>query len=252
MTLPNQELPLIAVRNLEIGYGNERLLPAFSLEVGPGEFWAVVGRNGCGKTTWLRTVLGLLQPLGGTVTQRAGARISYLPQKGIADELYPVTARDVVAMGCVRGRAFFGPARARSKTVDHAMELMGAKELADASYRELSEGQRQRVLFARVAASQADLALLDEPTSALDLVAEQEAFELIKMLQQASNTSILIVSHYVGLAARFADHAVFLDRDGQQVIVGTADFVFHHSAFNARFGLDLASPRPGTLPGTLL
>jgi zinc transport system ATP-binding protein len=163
-------------------------------------------------------------------------RLSYLPQRGVADDLYPVTGRDVVAMGCLRGRAFFGLSREQRRDVDHALDLMGASELAPLSFRELSEGQRQRVLFARIAASKADIALLDEPTSALDLVAEQEAFELLKQLQRDSKMTILIVSHYVRLVADFADQAILLDRDTPAVVTGEPSTVFEHPSFRARYG----------------
>jgi zinc transport system ATP-binding protein len=211
-------------------------LPAFDLEIGRGEFWAVIGRNGSGKTTWLKTLLGLMAQVSGEIVRASGLKLAYLPQRGVADDLYPVTARDVVAMGCQRGFGFMGLARSSRERVERALELMGASELAERSFRELSEGQRQRVLFARVAASEADVALLDEPTSALDLVAEREAFELLGKLQRESNTSIVIVSHYVRLVAEYADHAILLDRDTPAVVIGAPAEVFEHASFRARYG----------------
>lgn len=237
--------PLIRTRALEIGYGAAPLLPAVDLEVGAGEFWAVIGRNGCGKTTWIRTLLGLLPALRGTVEQRPGLRLAYLRQKSSVDELYPLVARDVVAMGTLRSGVCFGPARRQSHEVARALALMDAERLADAPFRTLSEGQRQRVLFARVAASRPDLALLDEPTSAMDLVAERQAFELLQRLRRETGVTVLVVSHYVKLVADHADHVVLLDRDAPAVVAGTPGEVFAHASFAARYGSALV---PGMTP----
>jgi zinc transport system ATP-binding protein len=99
------------------------------------------------------------------------------------------------------------------------------------------------VLFARLAASEADLALLDEPTSALDLVAERETFELLRRLTRETGMSVVVVTHYVRLAGEFADHAVLLDRDTPAVAVGTPAEVFANPAFRARYS---EAPRPTT------
>ncbi|HEV8245315.1 MAG TPA: ATP-binding cassette domain-containing protein [Polyangiaceae bacterium] len=232
---------LITSRSVEIGYGGKALLPHFDLSIGRGEFWAVIGRNGSGKTTWLRTVLGLMDPLSGRIEFASGLKLAYLPQRGSAEDLYPVTAYDVVAMGCQRGWSFFGLGRDQRKRAQHALELMDVGNLSERRFSELSEGQRQRVLFARVAAAQADVALLDEPTSALDLVAEREAFELLRRLKEESNTTIIIVSHYVRLVAEYADHAILLDRDTPAVVLGTPEQVFEHPSFRARYGVGLPS-----------
>ncbi len=231
---------MIRCKNLAIGY-DAALLPTFDLSIGHGEFWAVIGRNGSGKSTWLRTLLGLMPPLGGRIEKPAELKLAYLPQRGTGDDSYPVTAHDVVAMGCQRGWSFLGSGRERRSDVQHALDLMGAGELGARRFSELSEGQRQRVLFARIAVGKPDLALLDEPTSALDLVAEREAFELLKRLHEESKTTIIIVSHYVRLVAEYADHAVLLDRDTPAVVVGAPQEVFAHASFRARYGVEAAS-----------
>ena len=100
------------------------------------------------------------------------------------------------------------------------------------------------MLFARIAVAEPDLALLDEPTSALDLVAEREAFELLKRLNEESQTTIVIVSHYVRLIAEYADHAVLLDRETPAVVAGSPREVFAHASFRARYGGDSVPPPP--------
>ncbi len=119
---------------------------------------------------------------------------------------------------------------------------MDAWRLRHQSFHALSEGQKQRVLFARLSVSGADVAVLDEPTSAMDQVAENEAFTLLDALRKRRGLSIVIVSHYLGMVQRFADKALLLDRDTQTVLRGLPQEVFSDERFQARF-----SERPPAL-----
>jgi zinc transport system ATP-binding protein len=237
---------LLGCRGLLVGYQGRAILPPVDLTICRGELWAVIGRNGAGKTTWLRTLLGLLTPIGGEVAhERRGLKLSYLAQRQTFDDLYPLRAGDVVGMGLERGASFLalqrGAAQAR---VMRALSLVGASELVARPFRQLSEGQKQRVLFARVAASEPDLAVLDEPTSAMDLVAEREALELLQRLRRELGMAIVIVSHYLGLAREFADRALLLDRELEQVVSGTPRTVLEHELFKKRYGEPALVPYP--------
>jgi zinc transport system ATP-binding protein len=233
-----QRPELIRCTDLRIGYGATPLLPPIEMTIRAGEFWAVIGRNGSGKTTWMRTVLGLVDPVGGRVERSdQNLKLSYLPQKSRIDELYPLIARDVVGMALDRGWSFLRRLHQdRAQRIERALAEMDAVDIADRPFRLLSDGQKQRVLFARLAASDAELALLDEPTSAMDLVAEHEAFELLNGLRKRHGTAIVIVSHYLGLAREFADKILLVDRDMQVVVIGTPAEVFAHAAFRERYG----------------
>ena len=235
---------LFECQNLRVGIGGRALLPALNLTIRAGEFWAVVGRNGAGKTTWLRTLLGLLPPIAGHVRSASDVRVSYLPQRSGMDDLYPLTAREVVSIGAERGWSFLGGlgARRRKDKVEQALAEVGAAELAERPFRRLSEGQKQRVLFARLAAADAEVAILDEPTSAMDKVAEKEAFELISALRDKHGLAVLVVSHYLSIVSHFADRAILLDADSQQVVTGAPREVFAHPAFRARYGDFVEAP----------
>jgi zinc transport system ATP-binding protein len=229
-----------------VGYLGTPLLPRIDIEIGAGEFWAVVGRNGSGKTTWLKTVLGLIPPVEGKVERRPDLRLSYLPQRKAIDEMYPLLARDVVSMGLERNRSFLNPFRKNDpRRIEAALDEMGVKELANEPFRRLSEGQKQRVMFARLAISSAEIAVLDEPTSAMDQVAEHEAFALLDGLRKRKGLAIVIVSHYLGMVKKFADRALLLDRDHQVVVSGPPDEVFADEHFHAQF-----SERPPALKTT--
>jgi len=229
---------LFACRNLRVGIAGRAILPAIDLSVASGQFWAVVGRNGAGKTTWLKTLVGLLEPVSGSVESARDVRVSYLPQRSGLDDLYPLLAHEVVSLGAERGWSFLGNWRGqrRREQTERALSEVGARDLAERPFRSLSEGQKQRVLFARLVAGDAEVAILDEPTSAMDRVAEREAFELIRKLQTDHGLAVLVVSHYLSIVREFADRALLLDADAQQVVVGTPQQVFDHPAFRNRYG----------------
>jgi zinc transport system ATP-binding protein len=237
MPTKNEE-PLLSCRQLSVGHRGRSLLPPIDVEVRRGEYWAVLGRNGAGKTTWLRTLLGLLSPLAGYVVFPSGAlRLSYLGQSQRFDDLHPLFVRDVVAMGTCREGTWLSALRAEgAERVAKALALVGVSELAERPFRQLSEGQKQRVLLARLVASEADLAVLDEPMSAMDPVAEREASALLRALQADTGLALLVVSHDLELAAQVADRAILLDREADSVVVGTPQQVFEHPAFLRRYG----------------
>lgn len=230
--------PLLICQDLVVGYRGKALLPAISMTLRRAEIWAVIGRNGSGKSSFMKTLLSLNAPLGGEVRRvKSDLRVAYLAQRQAYDDLYPLLARDVVAMGLERRETYFRrPRRDRHERIEQALARCGATDLSAKPFRQLSEGQKQRVLFARVAVGEPDLALLDEPTSAMDRVAEREAFELILKLSRELSLSVVLVSHYLGVVRQFADRALLLDRELASVVQGTPNDVLAHEAFRARYG----------------
>ena len=236
-TSPEKGEALLRCEGLEVGHHGRTILPALDVIFRSGELWAVVGRNGSGKTTLFRTALGLIPPVRGTVLRAApDLRLSYVPQRSSFDRLFPVVARDVVRMGLDRGRSFLRPSLREPEAVRAALEGVSALELSGRPFRTLSEGQKQRVLLARLAASTPQLALLDEPTAAMDVVAEREAFGLLRDLRDRQGTTVVVVSHYLSAAREFADRVIFLDREGEVALVGAPEVVFGDPAFGRRYG----------------
>lgn len=236
--------PLLHCRNLVVGYEGKPLLPTIDTLICRGELWAVVGRNGAGKTTFFRTLLGLLRPISGEIIHCASPlALGYIPQRSQLDPLVPLRAWDVVAMGIERGQSFFRPFLSRSerREVARAIAEMGAEDLAHQPFSSLSEGQKQRVLMARLVAGHPALALLDEPTAAMDQIAEKETLELIHQLRLDHGMAVLIVSHHLPVVSRFADRVIFLDRDAEAVVAGLPTEVFQHSAFRARYSQELST-----------
>ncbi|MBF5041280.1 metal ABC transporter ATP-binding protein [Aggregicoccus sp. 17bor-14] len=237
---PLEETPLISCERLVVGYHGKALLPAFDLHVNRGSFVVVVGRNGSGKSTWFKTLLGMQAPVSGAVVKGPGLRSAYVPQTSAIDSLLPLRAQEVVLWGRLNGWGFLRPfaTRADRAATERAIATAGATAFAHRPYRELSEGQKQRILLARVLATEAELVLLDEPTAAMDAVAERETMERLSGLARGHRIGVVVVSHQLRVASEYADTVLFMDRVGPTVLVGDARTVFCHEAFIRQYGDD--------------
>jgi zinc transport system ATP-binding protein len=230
---------LVACRRLEIGHRGRALLPAFDLAVRPGELLLVVGRNGSGKSTFAGTLLGLIAPIGGEV-ERGATRLAYVPQAAAIDPAIPLRVRDLVAWGRLRRWRFVKPwlTGADRDACRRAMDDMAVADLAGRRIAELSGGQLQRVLLARMLAGDAQLAVLDEPTAAMDAISELAAFRRLRELAQERHLGIVVITHEVAVAAPFADTIALFDpdHDGGRVDVGAAATIAALPRFRALFG----------------
>lgn len=213
--------PAIELRNVSFGYNHQLVLEDVSLRVEQGEFMGVVGPNGGGKTTLVKLILGLLTPSAGAGEAAGGnhsgeirifgrppaestREIGYMPQRVEVDPRFPVSALEVVQMGCVRQA---GPYRAADRQAAHqALEEVKLAEYGGRLFSELSGGERQRVLIARAIVCNPRLLLLDEPTANLDVAVEQELYALLRMLNQ--RMTIVIVSHDLGFISPFVSKVV--------------------------------------------
>jgi zinc transport system ATP-binding protein len=205
--------------------GSAPVLENVSFHIHRGEFVALVGPNGSGKTTVLKLLLGLEQPAAGRIelfgVPRAKAagrdRIGYVPQQPPADQSFPISVRDVVRMGLLhpsRGYAVEGKA-----VVLDALEQAGTTDLAARPYHALSGGQRRRVLVARALAARPDILVLDEPTANMDAESEKRLFETLGRLK--GKTTVLIVTHDSGFVSVLTDRVLCLgdDERGQRGMV---------------------------------
>jgi zinc transport system ATP-binding protein len=236
---PQSALPLLRCERLVVGYGGRGILPPIDFALCTGELCAVVGRNGAGKTTWVRTLVGLLAPVAGRIV--AGAHplpLGYVAQRQHLEAIVPLQVRDVVAMGLDRGSSIlspFLPFRKRLKLASVLAE-MELSALAHEAFGNLSEGQKQRVLIARLLIGEPRLVLLDEPTAAMDQVAERETLRLIKQMTRTHSLSALIVSHQVTEITRLANRVVFVDRATRTFVHGTPGAVCQNVEFCKHYG----------------
>jgi zinc transport system ATP-binding protein len=212
--------PVVRLEGVSFGYrAGMRVLEDVSLEVGAGEFVAIAGPNGGGKTTLLRLVLGLERPTAGTVRvfgtppgrAAAGARIGYLPQRSRLVGEAPVTVREVVSTGRLAPAGIWGPLRGPDRdAVVRAIETVGLAARADAPLRTLSGGMQQRALIAKALASEPALLALDEPTTGVDAASQESLGLLLEELRERLGVTILYVSHEFGAVEHVVDRIVLV------------------------------------------
>jgi zinc transport system ATP-binding protein len=229
--------PLLRCERLVIGHRGRALLPPIDLAIRPGMMLAVLGRNGSGKSTFFKTLLGFLPAVSGHVRRAAPApQLAYMAQAATLDGTVPVRARDVVAWGGLQGLSFLRPAAPHRRSVAGALEAAQADSMAGAFVRDLSEGQRAKVLLARVLAAGAQVAFLDEPTAAMDAVAEQRTFALLRRDSRERGLAVVVITHLMGLVRRFADQVLYLDRDDGLALAAPPEVVFAHPTFQRQYG----------------
>ena len=214
MTLAAAALEL---EHVDFAFGSRPVLQDVSLRVAAGEFLALIGPNGGGKSTLVKLALGLLQPDGGTVRvlglppAQACPRVGYVPQFATFRRDFPLSVRETVLHGRLGLRAWWKRlAVADHRAADSAMAATDVNDLASRPIASLSGGQLQRVLIARALATDPALLLLDEPTAHVDTRAEHGLFDLLARLRE--RMAIVIVSHDVGLVSRHVDRIACLNR----------------------------------------
>jgi zinc transport system ATP-binding protein len=210
--------PLVVnVENLTVEIDGKLILENINLKVYQGEIVAIVGPNGGGKTTFLKTLLGLVKPKTGKVEilgkpPKEAIRqhlVGYVPQRINLKKETCLTALDVVLLGLWYLKV---PKNEKVERAFRAMELLGVKHLADRRFSDLSGGQQQRVNLARVVAAEPKLLLLDEPTTGIDFSGQQTFYELIKELRDQKGFTVLMVTHDVGVVWKYVDKAVCINR----------------------------------------
>lgn len=208
---------VVELDDVTFGYDETPVVQNVNLRVEQGESAVLVGPNGGGKTTLFRLMLGLLAPDAGRVRvfgespERARTRIGYVPQHMLFDPQFPIRVADVAAMGCLQPlyRLTRSASRERER-VTAALEAVGLAGFDRRWFRDLSAGQRQRVLIARALATGPELLLLDEPTASADVHALDAILALLDRLK--SEMTILVVSHDTDVVSRFLDKVVCVNR----------------------------------------
>ena len=217
-------MAILKCTGLYFAYDGKTVLEDVNFEIEQGDYLCIVGENGSGKSTLMRGLLGLKAPSAGSITLGDGLRadeIGYLPQQSDAQRDFPASVYEVVLSGCLNSlgrRMSYG--RAEKERAALNLERMGIEELKNASYQELSGGQQQRVLLARALCATKKLLLLDEPVTGLDPIAAQEMYNLIKLVNLCDNISVIMISHDILEAVRYATKILHIGH--RQLFFGSA------------------------------
>lgn len=242
LPLPDQPDVLLRASGLRLGYGRHVVLDGCSLEVKRGELWCLLGSNGAGKTTFVRTVIGLLPPLGGSLWRNpqaaTPAHIGFVPQRCELNRSLPTTIAEFVSLGMV------GLATSRlAERLDWSLRCVDLGDMQQQSYWSLSGGQRQRALLARALIREPRILILDEPTTGLDPVAEANLLQRLDELRQERRLAILLVTHDLNLARRHATHVALFE--GGKVAAGAAAEMLTGERLREVFGRDLEAAMVG-------
>ena len=185
----------IILSGVSVGYDGTPLLEDLSFEIQSGDFVGIVGPNGEGKTTLLKSMCGLLRPISGSIRWPLGVEFAYVPQSSSLDPIYPVTVLDVVTMGAQALKEHLSSKAIYSRALE-VISKVGLSPLSANSFWSLSGGQKQRALIARALMGNPKILFLDEPTAGVDIQAEKQVINLLSSLHQESRLTILLISHH--------------------------------------------------------
>lgn len=243
---------MLSLEAVTAGYGGAAVLQAVSLVVEPGQLWAVLGRNGAGKSSVVRVACGLLTPsagqvrlggvaLAGLTRAQVARQLAWVPQQPTAGEDF--TARELVLFGRAPWLPPFGlPGEGDAQRVEEALREVGALALADRAVATLSGGERRLVWLARALAQAPAVLLLDEPTAFLDVKHQLEVLAVVRARVEAG-LSALAVLHDPSLAMAFATHALLLE-GGRVVAQGPVEAVLTAPSLSQLYGTALEAVGP--------
>lgn len=233
--------PVLRLRSATLAFGARTLWSELDLDVQAGEFLAVLGANGTGKTSLLKVLLGQQPLTSGTVellgapVRRGSRSIGYIPQQKLLEPGTPLRARDLVAFG-INGHRWGLPlpTAALRRRVDEVLASVGATGYANASVATLSGGEQQRIRVGQAIASEPRLLLCDEPLLSLDLQHQRAVSELIDEKRRQLNTAVVFVTHDVNPILGMVDRVLYLA--GGQFRIGTPDEVLRSDVLSDLYG----------------
>lgn len=237
----------IETKNINIAYGNVNIVEDLNLEIPKGKITTIIGANGCGKSTILKTIARILKAKSGDIyinsknineqsSKEIARNMAVLPQSPQAPG--GLTVEELIAYGRFPHQSGFKNNKQEDKEIVYwALKATGISEFRDRKIEDLSGGQRQRAWIAMALAQQTDILVLDEPTTYLDLAHQLEVLEVLDELNKKYNTTIVMVIHELNNAARFAHHMIGVKK-GKICCKGTAEEVMTKENLRELFNID--------------
>lgn len=240
---------MIEIKNLSAGYGGTDVIKNINLRVEKGENLCILGPNGCGKTTLLKAMAGIIPSKGEILID--GMEIKKMKRHEIASKMAVMTQisnvyfsysiYEAVMLGRywqIKERFFKTPSKKDRDFVEKCLDSVGLLEMKDRQINSLSGGQLQRVFFARALAQEPKIILLDEPTNHLDLKYQKELIDYLKKWTLESGNSVVGVFHDINLAISLADQILVLEK-GQMTGYGKPQKIIHQEILDRAYGMDI-------------
>jgi len=205
--------PLLEVTDLCIGYDGKSIIDDIGFELTSGSYLCIIGENGAGKSTFLKTISGLQKPIYGTARFNLQRReIGYLPQQAALRHDFPASAKEIISSGALSRGKWYRPflSKEEKERITWAAEKTGVISFWGKCFRELSGGQQQRVLLARALVTAKNAVILDEPTAGLDPEATKEFYEFLVKINRDDKITIIMVTHDIEDAKKHATHMLEL------------------------------------------
>ncbi len=238
----------VNLKNISYSYEKSFVLKDLSFSVPKGDFFIVIGANGSGKTTLMKIMSGIIKTKKGNLEifgrpaveysrRDLAGIIAFVPQTIPLD--FPFTVKELVLMGRSPYLGLLGLEQEKDvETAQKAIEFTGIEHLAARKLDQLSGGERQRVFIARAICQESKIIILDEPTASLDLAHQVRVMDLMEKLKTEKNTTVIMVSHDVNLAAMYGDHLLLL-KNGRIISFGRPEEVLTFETLEKAYGCTL-------------
>jgi len=231
-------LTLLKTTDASLSFGTRAIWDKLSFAVEKGEFIALIGANGTGKSTLLKAIIGVQDLDSGSIELEDGASISYIPQHRTEDSATPLKVKDLVRLGLDGHKPGLPlPTLAAKEKVTAALSSVQALELANESIGNLSGGEMQRVRVAQAMIGSPDLILADEPLSNLDLNQQLVVSELFEQQRKKTGAAVLFVTHDVNPIIDYVDKVLYLAPGGYRM--GTTEEVMQSEVLSELYGADI-------------
>ena len=228
------------INNISVKIGKDVILKDVNIHIHCGELTVIIGRNGAGKTTLLKAILGEVEHTGNIIfvdqkdNIKKKIKIGFVPQSINVEKHMPTTVYDFFASCITHIPVFLRKDKKIYNEIKEQLKIFGAEELIDKSIGDLSGGELQRVLIAIATKPVPNLLILDEPVSGIDRNGIKEFYNIISKLKSEYDMSIILVSHDLDLARKYADKVILLDKE--VIKEGAPEDVFNSLEFKNRFG----------------
>ena len=237
-------MPVIRVEDLNYQVGKQKILSHISFDVEQGDYVALLGPNGGGKTALAKAILGLIVPNSGTIeifgenrnSFKSWYKIGYVPQNvSLFDNNFPLSVYEAVSLGLAAKKSWFSRLTEKDKQqIEAVISTASIGTLREKNIFELSGGQRQRVMIARALVSQPEILILDEPSTGVDIASQHKFYDFLRKLNKEKNLTIIFITHDLGVIADDVTHVLSVNQE--LIYSGTAEGMLSCEAVSEVYG----------------